>query len=389
MHQRLFHRARHIVRAIEDGHLPQQHAAIVQRAHLAHHPLRLRLLRFGKVADDLLTGGSGRDQVLFDAVGVLCDQRVRRRQNFRRGAVIFHHHDGLHVGERLVEFQQISDVCAAPSVDRLIRVTHDEEVTMISAQRLHQLVLQRVDILKLVDHDIFKPLLPLEPNVLMLLKNVERELDEVVVVESKAFFLLIEIAVEDDVSRHIRALILFAQRVERHRDHVPVIVRLLEELADLDHVPRGGIGHVAQRKAALFINDAEHRVDIRVIQHQKALRILNGVAVLLQNGDAEAVERVDIARVVVAGQRVDALAHLVGRLVRERHAQDVPRQDAELIDKIGKAVRQRPRLARAGARDHADIALRCRNGLALRAIQPCQQVLHALSPLFAISMAVL
>ena len=312
MHQRLFHRARHIVRAVKDAHIPQRHAAIMQPLHLARHPLRLRLLRVGKVADDLLARGLRREQVLFDAVAVFCDQRVRRRQNLRRGTVVFHHYDGLHVWKDLVEIQQILDVRAAPGVDRLVRVAHDEEVAVIAAQHLHQLVLQRVDILKLVDHDVFEPLLPLEPDVLVLLENIERELDEVVVVEAEALFLLIEIAVEDDVPRRVGALVLFAQRVERHRDHVLVILRLLKELSDLDHVPCGGIGHVAQCEAALFVDDAEHRVDVRIIQHQKALRVLHGVAVLLQNGDTEAVERVDIARVVVAGQGVDTLAHLVG-----------------------------------------------------------------------------
>ena len=312
MHQRLFHRARHIVRAVKDGHIPQRHAAIMQPLHLARHPLRLRLLRVGKVADDLLARGLRREQVLFDAVAVFCDQRVRRRQNLRRGTVVFHHHDGLHVWKDLVEIQQILDVRAAPGVDRLVRVAHDEEVAVIAAQHLHQLILQRVDILKLVDHDVFEPLLPLEPDVLVLLENIERELDEVVVVEAEALFLLIEIAVEDDVPRRVGALVLFAQRVERHRDHVLVILRLLKELSDLDHVPCGGIGHVAQCEAALFVDDAEHRVDVGIIQHEEALRVLHRMAVLLQNGDTEAVERVDIARVVVAGQGVDTLAHLVG-----------------------------------------------------------------------------
>ena len=186
----------------------------MQPLHLAHHPMRLRLLRVGKVADDLLARGLRREQVLFDAVAVFCDQRVRRRQNLRRGTVVFHHHDGLHVWKDLVEIQQILDVRAAPGVDRLVRVAHDEEVAVIAAQHLHQLILQRVDILKLVDHDVFEPLLPLEPDVLVLLENIERELDEVVVVEAEALFLLIEIAVEDDVPRRVGALVLFAQRVE-------------------------------------------------------------------------------------------------------------------------------------------------------------------------------
>ena len=57
-----------------------------------------------------------------------------------------------------------------------------------------------------------------------------------------------------------------------------------------------------------------------------------------------------------------------------------PRQDAELVDKIRKAVRQRTRLTRARARDDADIPLRRRDGLVLRAVQSRKQMLHALSP---------
>ena len=57
-----------------------------------------------------------------------------------------------------------------------------------------------------------------------------------------------------------------------------------------------------RRQAPLLIDDLQHGVDVRVVQHQKALGILHRVAVLLEHGDAEAVEGVDVARVVVAGQ---------------------------------------------------------------------------------------
>ena len=43
-------------------------------------------------------------------------------------------------------------------------------------------------------------------------------------------------------------------------------------------------------------------------------------------------------------------------------------------------MRQRARLARARARDDADIPLRRRDGLVLRAVQSRKQMLHALSP---------
>ena len=48
---------------------------------------------------------------------------------------------------------------------------------MISAQHFHQPVLQLVDVLKLVDHDVFQPLLPLQADGVVLLKDIERKLD--------------------------------------------------------------------------------------------------------------------------------------------------------------------------------------------------------------------
>ena len=65
---------------------------------------------------------------------------------------------------------------------------------MVTAQNLHQLVLKLVDILELVDHDVLQPLLPLEPNVRMLLENIQGELDQVVIIQRKALLFLIEIA---------------------------------------------------------------------------------------------------------------------------------------------------------------------------------------------------
>ena len=367
--QRLLHRSRHVMRAVEHGHFAEGYSPVVHLVHLKGQPLRLGLGRVRVVAEDALAARQHGPQIFGDAVVVFADQGVRRREDLRRGAVVFHHKDGLRRRIVSVEIQQIFHVRAAPGVDGLIRVADDEEVFVVIAEHLHQLVLQLVDILKLVDHDVFEPLLPFETDVRILLEDIEREFDQIVVVEAEALLLLIEIAVKNDVLRACRLQVLLMQRVERHPDHVLIVFRALEKLLDLDHVARGGEGHVPQRKSPLLINDAQHRVDIRVVQHKKTLRVLHGVAVLLQDGDAEAVKSVDIAGVVVAGQVMDALAHLVGSLVGKGHAEDVGRQDAQLVDQIGKAVRQRPGLARARARDHAHEALRRRDGLKLRGIQ--------------------
>ena len=76
-------------------------------------------------------------------------------------------------------------------------------------------------------------------------------------------------------------------------------------------------------------------------------------------------EGVDIAGVAVSDQVVNALAHLIGRLIGECHAEDVLRKNAEFIDQKGKAVRKRPGLARARARDHAHVPFGRCHGLEL------------------------
>ena len=138
-------------------------------------------------------------KVFFDAVRVFRNQTVAGGQNFRRGAVIFHHHDGLRRGIDLVKVQQVAHVGSAPCVDGLVGVADNEQIFVIVAQHLHQGVLRRVNVLKFVDHDVFQPLLPLEADILVRAENVEREDDQVVIIQRKALLFLIEITVEDTI----------------------------------------------------------------------------------------------------------------------------------------------------------------------------------------------
>jgi len=79
---------------------------------------------------------------------------------------------------------------------------------------------------------------------------------------------------------------------------------------------------VAQGEAALFVDAGEHDVDVSVVEDEEAFGVLHRVAVLLEHGDAEAVEGADVAGVAVAGECAYALAHLGGGLVREGDAED-------------------------------------------------------------------
>ncbi|MFR5195795.1 MAG: hypothetical protein ACLTEX_10855, partial [Eggerthella lenta] len=90
------------------------------------------------------------------------------------------------------------------------------------------------------------------------------------------------------------------QAFERHGQHVAVVSRALFQFHDLDHVARLRERHVPQGEPALLVDNLQHSIDVGVVQHEKALRVLQRVAVLLQHRHAEAVDRVDVAGLVVA-----------------------------------------------------------------------------------------
>ena len=205
---------------------------------------------------------------------------------------------------------------------------------------------------------------------------MEGEFDQVVVVQPKALSLLVEVAIKNHIPGLYRVQIPLLQSVQRQTKHVPVILRFLEQLADFDHIPRRPEGHIPKAEAPLLIDHLQHGVNVCVVQYQKALWIPHRMAVLLEHGDAEAVKGVNVARVVVPGQPMDALTHLRSRLVGEGHAQDIPRQDTQLIDQERKPMGQGAGLAGARPGDHPNKAFGRRDRLPLRLIQPLQQILH-------------
>ena len=370
-----------VMGAVQDGAVPPGDAGNVQLRDACGDGGRLLLRVLPAEADHGSAVRQDGDEVFSDAVFILVDQGIDGVQDLRRGAVVLHHQDRPRFGEGGVEIREIAAVGAAPGVDGLIRIPDDEQVSVIAAQDLHQPVLRFVDVLELVDHDVFQPLLPLLPDLRGLAEDVQGEQEQVVVIQTEALLLLVQVAVEQDVPDADGGIVLFLQPVQRQLDQVQIVVRLPEQLDDLEHVPRLAEGHVPQGQAPLLVDDLQHLVDVRVVQHQKALRVADGVAVLLQDGDAEAVERTDVAGVLVADHVVDAPAHLVGGLVGEGDAQDVAGEDAELLHQIGEAAGQGARLAAAGPGQHADEALRLRDGFPLGLVQSVQNAFHGAPPL--------
>ncbi len=96
-----------------------------------------------------------------------------------------------------VKFQDELHICTPPGIDGLVGVPYHEQVLMITGEDIRKGVLVLIDVLKFVHHDVFQPILPLLPGVLVLLQDVERKVDKVVKVQTVALSLLIEVAVHD------------------------------------------------------------------------------------------------------------------------------------------------------------------------------------------------
>ena len=64
------------------------------------------------------------------------------------------------------------DVGSPPGIDGLVRIPHHKEIAVKLAQGFHQLILNEVDILEFIDHNVFQPLLPLETDRLVLRKYI-------------------------------------------------------------------------------------------------------------------------------------------------------------------------------------------------------------------------
>ena len=213
----------------------------------------------------------------------------------------------------------------------------------------------------------------------MLLENIKAQNNKIIIIDRKGLPLLVKISIEQDIIHLGRGKIFLPKLIHRELYHIKKIPRLRDAFPHLEHIPRLPEGLIAKTKPPLLIDQLQHVVDVSIVYDHEALRIGNRVAVLLQDIDAEAMEGVDIACVIVSCQKMNPLPHLICRLIREGHAENPARHDTELIDEIGKPVRQCPCLPGAGTRDHTDTALCFRHSLPLGFIQPFEHVLHPIT----------
>ena len=136
--------------------------------------------------------------------------------------------------------------------------------------------------------------------------------------------------------------------------------------------PRGREALAVEAEVADHVAGQARRVGL-VVDRELA-RVAEQVGVGPQDAHAGRVERRDPHR---PGDRADELgdaaAHLVGRLVGERDGEDRRRRHA-LVDEVGDAVGEHPRLARSGPGDDQQRPAAVDDGVELVGVEPGERV---------------
>ena len=79
--------------------------------------------------------------------------------------------------------EELLKVCSSPLIDGLVGITYQEEIAMTSAESLINLPIVGVAVLNLVDKYVVHLLLPLLPYIREVLKDMNRECNQVLKVE--------------------------------------------------------------------------------------------------------------------------------------------------------------------------------------------------------------
>ena len=126
MHERAFKRTRLRVGTVHDGHVRIRRALLGADAQdFPSYPRGLLLGVVRGIADDRVPAAQCGPQLFGLATLVVGDDRVGRVEDGLRGTVVLFEHDGLRVGEILLEILDVADVRAAERIDRLVGVADD------------------------------------------------------------------------------------------------------------------------------------------------------------------------------------------------------------------------------------------------------------------------
>ena len=183
-HQRVLQHAALGIRPVEDRDVAAGDALLVcEPLDLGRDVPRLGVLVLELGDVDGLAAADVAPQLLGLAALVVRHDRVRRREDRLRGAVVLLQLHDMRAREVTLEVEDVRDVRAAEAVDRLVVVADHADVALLACEQLQQPVLRVVGVLVLVDQDPAEGLPVALCNVGEQLQHVHRPEQQVVEVE--------------------------------------------------------------------------------------------------------------------------------------------------------------------------------------------------------------
>ncbi len=363
-HEHVLQHPRLRVRPVEDRDLARREPLVDQPRDLGGDEAGLRVLVLELDDPHRVALAQLGEEVLRLALGVLLDDRVGGSQDRVRGAVVLLERDDVRSGEVRLELGDVADVCPAEPVHRLILISDRADVSVLGAEELQQAVLRVVRVLVLVDEDVAEGLLPVGQRLGEALEDLHGEHEHVVEVDGVR---CVQPALVQLV--HLRDRLVpeggDAREVVLRRDELVLRARDLR----VDAARREALRVLPELLEAGL--DEPHLVLVVVDRERRA--VAEPLRFTSEHAPAGGVEGQDPDRARGGAEHpLEALAHLPGRLVRERDREDLARLDLQVLDEVGDAVRQDAGLSRARAGDHEQRPLGVLNGLALGLIEGCE-----------------
>ena len=310
------------------GDPPRDQVRLVVRGRAAGQPHRSPLRPLGKQHFRL-------------ASSVVPNQRVGRFQNVRGAAIVpFKLHD---FDPRIVvlELQNVRQVRAAPTVNRLVGIADDRQVRVVDRQSTDNRVLREVRILVLVNHDLAEAVIERAAQIGLVAqhqRHVHQQVIEIDTVGGQQPPLVQRIDPLDDrfpnAGAGLRVMGGVDELVFRPADRLPQFVNRHHRVFD------PGLRHRRAKHLSAVV-DVEYR-----IVFLKA----GEACVLPEQSRAETMEGSDPDGRVGAKFH-EAVPHLLGRFVRESQREDLPGQSPQ-FQQMGDAVRDHPRFSAAGTGEY-------------------------------------
>jgi hypothetical protein len=337
---------------------PQQQALLARRQHRVGDARGLRRLVGHRDEPRPAVVGPLAPQRLGEALGRERDHGIARGQQRRRAAVVLlQQHDPCRRRAAFGETQDVLDRGAAEAVDRLRVVADRGDAQAIRPQRMHEVGLQPVDVLPLVDQHVVEAGGDRRPRCRVPHQRPPRE-QQVVQVERVLAALGRAVGLEQCGQRDV---VIGEPRVLPMQQRVERLLRV--DLARVDRQAGRGQREPAPalRQAHARPLEAEQVLGVPAVEQREAVRQAQSRRLGTQQRRGDGMERaapwqarrghVGRQRALGGQQAADTPGHLRGGAAGECQQQH-PLRIRAVPEQPGHARGQRGRLARAGTGDH-------------------------------------